>query len=470
MRRVLAIMLAGLAAACASPGGERPQASRADANAIAAKQSLGDARLSPAAWPTREWWTRLGDPQLDQLVHDALAGSPSMRLAEARVRKAMAAAGVANAARAPQVNGGADATYQRYPEHGLYPRPLGGSWNTSADLDASLRFDLDLWGRNRATSAAALDEAHAAEVDRQAARLLLSTSIVRAYIQLARGYDELDIARAQLAQREALAKLVAERTASGLDSKVELRQAQAAVPEARERIAQLEESIATTGHQIAALMGAGPDRGATLAHPALHGTGASALPTNVPAELIGRRPDIVAERWRIEAASHGVEAAKAAFYPDVNLVAFIGLQSIGLSKLLEAGSTATGIGPALTLPIFDGGRLRANLAGRDADYDIAVERYNQGLADALREVADQLAALRSIDRQRSEVDAGVRLAQDGYDLALLRYREGMGNYLQVLTAETQVLGQKNLRVSLAARSLDASVSLARALGGGYRPD
>ena len=471
MKPVLSLALAAfLAAACASPGGERPRSVMGDANGLAAGRSLAGVPLSDAAWPAADWWKRYGDAQLDQLVDEALKGSPTLRAADARLRKAVAAAGVAHAALAPQLTGTADATRQRFPEHGLIPPPFAGSWQTQADLTASLGFDLDLWGRERSAFEGALDEAHAAEVDRQGARLLLSTSIVRAYIQLQRAHDERDIARAQLAQREALVRLVAQRKAAGIDSNVELRQAEAAVPEARERIAQLDESIALTRDQIAALMGEGPDRGLAIARPRMKAAGAPALPTRLPADLIGRRPDIVAQRWRIEAARKDIDSAKAAFYPDVNLAAFAGLQSIGLEQLLRAGSLQGGVGPALRLPIFDGGRLRANLAGRDADYDLAVERYNQGLADALRDVADQLASMRSIDRQRGEAEDGVRLAQDGYDLAMLRYREGLGNYLQVLAAQSQVLGQENLRAALAARELDASVSLTRALGGGYESD
>src|SRR5581483_55152 len=128
--------------------------------------------------------------------------SPSVRVADARVRKALAAAGVANAARAPQITGSADVTRQRFPEHGLVPPPFGGTWATSADLSANLSFDLDLWGRNRAAAESALDEAHAAEIDAAAARLLLTASVVHAYVQLERAYDQLDVAQATLAERE----------------------------------------------------------------------------------------------------------------------------------------------------------------------------------------------------------------------------------------------------------------------------
>ena len=464
---VIAVLL--LVSACASTGGLAPQAKATDANTLAASRTLSAAPAKDAAWPAQDWWKAYGDAQLDALVAEALDGSPSMRIADARARKALSVAGVANAARAPRVNGSASATWQRYPEHGLYPPPIAGSTRASADLGASLSWDLDLFGRNRASYEAALDEAHAAEVDRQMARLFLSAAVVKAYVELQHLEAQRDVATALLAQREQLAGLVRQRQAAGLDSLVEVRQAEAALPEARERLLQLEESATTTRHRIAALLGQGPDRGLALTRPQLHATAGALLPTTVPADLLGRRPDIVGLRWRIQAAERGIAAARAEFYPNVNLAAFVGLQAIGLPNLLQAGSATASIGPALHLPIFEGGRLRANLAGKDADYDQAVELYNEGLSLALREVADPLATFRAVAAQRREVAEGLRVARDAYDLALLRYREGLGNYLQVLSAESQVLTQRNLEADLAARELTASVDLARALGGGYEP-
>jgi NodT family efflux transporter outer membrane factor (OMF) lipoprotein len=467
-RALAAAALAALLASCASTGGLEPRAQGSDANRLEASRSFAGIPLSDAAWPKGDWWKRFGDAQLDALVDEALRGSPTLRGADARVRKALAAAGVANAARAPQVTGNASVMRERLPEKGLFPPPLGGSWITQGDLTANLSYDLDLWGRNRAAYEAALDEAHAAAVDRYAARLFLSTAIVHAYVQLQRAYDQLDIAQTLVADRERVRDLTAQRTNAGIDSQVELRQAEAALPEARESVIRLEETIALTRNQIAALLGTGPDRGLAIARPQMHAAGALALPSAVPADLIGRRPDVVAQRWRVEAARKDIDAARAEFYPNVNVVAFIGLQAIGLGNLLHAGSTAAGLTPALRLPIFEGGRLRSNLAGKNADYDAAVERYNQSLADALREVVDQLASMRSVDAQRREVRTGLATAQSAYDLATLRYKEGFGNYLQVLNAESQVLAQKSLKSDLDARGLDIAVSLTRALGGGYQ--
>jgi len=191
------------------------------------------------------------------------------------------------------------------------------------------------------------------------------------------------------------------------------------------------------------------------------------LPSTLPAELLGRRPDLVAQRARVEAAQKDIASATAEFYPNVNLMAFVGLQSFGGAGFLSAASRMMGIGPAVSLPIFDAGRLRANLAGRNADYDIAVEQYNQTLADAIRDVVDQLASFRSVDEQRRQQVQAQSTAQEAYDLALLRYREGIGNYLQVLSAEAPLLTQQGLDADLRSRQLTLAISLIRALGGGF---
>jgi NodT family efflux transporter outer membrane factor (OMF) lipoprotein len=187
----------------------------------------------------------------------------------------------------------------------------------------------------------------------------------------------------------------------------------------------------------------------------------------VPADLLGRRPDIVASRWRVEAAGRDIASAKAEFYPDVNLTALVGVQSVSLSRLMQSGSAIPTAGAALRLPILEGGRLRGALAGRDAEYDQAVEQYNQALSDALREVVDQLASLRSVQTQHAQAQEALASAEDAYGLAVTRYKAGIGSLLQVISVETQVLEQRALRAELRARELALSINLIRALGGGF---
>jgi NodT family efflux transporter outer membrane factor (OMF) lipoprotein len=428
--------------------------------------TLANTAVSTDAWPDSQWWTQFQDPQLNQLIAEGLAGSPTLRVAEARTRAALAQARVAQSARLPQVDAKGTATRERFPEQSVIPPPYGGSWDTLSELQAALSWEIDFWGKNRAAYQQALGEARAAELDTRAARLALSANIAHAYVQLERAYLQLDVAQATLKQREQIFKLTQDRNQAGVDSKLELRQAESALPAAREQIAQLQETIDLTRNQLAALLGKGPDRGQSIWRPAANALAAVEIPSRVPSELLGRRPDILAQRWRVEAAQHGIDNAKAQFYPNVNLTAFAGFQILGPGSLVTAGNREIGVGPAITLPLFDGGRRRGNLAARDSEYDVAVEQYNQSVADGLREVVDQLASFRSVDEQRAQQREGLATAQDAYDLATLRYREGVGNYLQVLTTETQLLSQRSLEADLRARSLDLSINLARALGGG----
>jgi NodT family efflux transporter outer membrane factor (OMF) lipoprotein len=196
------------------------------------------------------------------------------------------------------------------------------------------------------------------------------------------------------------------------------------------------------------------------------GTGVPAL----PADLLGRRPDIAAARWRVEAAGEDVKSTKAQFYPNINIAAFAGLSSIGLGQLLDLGSLQWGLGPAIRLPVFDAGRLRANLRGKTADLDVAIESYNGAVLEAIHEAGDAVATLKSVARQQSEQKQAQAAAEGAYAIALQRYQAGLGTYLNVLAAETAVLAQRRLGVDLAARALDARVALYRALGGGWQAD
>jgi len=468
-RALLSALVAALAAAgCASTAGLTTHARLTDPAKLQAARSISGARFSPEAWPGADWWKSLGDPQLDALIGEALADSPSIRLARARVERANALAEAAGAPRRPQVNAAANPSYQRFSENFIYPPPYGGNWYWQNQATLNFSYDFDFWGKNAAVYAAALGQVKAAQADAYAARLVLSSAIARAYVQLAHAFDLLRLARDTLAQRDKVLALVQHRVASGLDSRLELKQAEAEIPAARERIVQIEETIALTRNQLAALAGAGPDSGLKIARPRLAAPKGALLPSKLPADLIGRRPDVIASRWRVEAAARDIDAARARFYPDINVAAFVGLQSLGWSNFIHSGSAIAGVGPALSLPIFDGGALRGNLGARDADYDAAVEQYNQTLSDALREVADQLVAFRSVERQRPQVKAGLAAAQEAYDLALTRYKAGLSNFLSVLSAESQVIAQRSLVADLRARELDASINLAHALGGGYQ--
>jgi NodT family efflux transporter outer membrane factor (OMF) lipoprotein len=465
---IVALSGAALLAACASPAGLQPGAQPLDAAGLAAQDSL--AAATTGAWPAADWWKAYGDPQLDALIGEAQAGSPSLAAARARIEQADALAAAAGAERRPQVGAAASVDRQRYSENGIFPPPIAGSTLTSGTLALNFSHDFDFWGRHRAALEAALSRARAAAFEGEAARLALAVGVARSYVELDHQYALLDVAEAALKQREQVRGLTESRVGAGLETKVELRQAASAVYAARTDIAAGNERIALLKDELAALLGEGPDRGLGIARPQLGTAPAAALPASLPAQLLGRRPDIAAQRLRVEAAGGDIAAAHARFYPNVNLSAFLGLQAVGLDQLRKAGSRVSDIDAAISLPIFDGGRLRANLAGRDADYDLAVDQYNAALVDALRDVADQLNSWRAIDRQSAEQGQAQSEAEEAYRLALLRYKEGLSSYLTVLSVESQVLVQQRLAADLRGRRLATSIGLTRALGGGFQAE
>ena len=453
--------------ACANMSGIAPHAQLREGASLglpSAATGTPDA-LADFAVPT-EWWRSFGDAQLDRLVGQALSTSPNLRLAEARIARAQAVTETARAADGPQLNGSLDLTRQQYSANGPYPPPLAGGTFNSGVGRLSGSWEIDFFGRNRAALEAALGSAQAAQADAQAARLLLASNVTRSYFQLSRLQAQLAVSERTLEQRTETLTLVRDRVGAGLDTRLEQRQSEGGLPDARREIESLREQIELTRNSIGALVGA-PGSAQALVAPAMETVPAAPVPAVLPADLLGRRPDIAAARWRVEAAGQDIKVAKTMFYPNVNLAGFIGLSSIGLDRFAESGSKEWGFGPAIRLPIFDSGRLRANLRGKTADLDAAVESYNASLIDAVHDVADQVASSRAIVRQQDEQRQAQEAAEGAYAIAVQRYKAGLGNYLNVLTAESTVLLQRRQAVELSARRLDTQVSLIRALGGGY---
>ena len=459
----LAATLALLLAGCADMGASQANPPLRDAASLGL---AADPAAAPVGVVERQWWLAFGDRQLDGLIDRAVQGNPNLRVAEARLARAQASSEVATAAGKPQLNGSLDLTRQKFSENYIYPSPLGGSIQETGTLQLNGSWEIDFFGKNRTALEAALGAANAAAADADAARLLLASNVARGYMQWARLDDQLAVAQRTLAQREETLRLVRDRVSAGLDTRLELRQSEGGLPEARQQIEALHEQIAIAQHALDALVGQ-PGTASALQPPALSSLQPIALQAVLPADLLGRRADIAAARWRVEAATQDVANARTQFYPNINLVAFAGFQAIGFDTLLKSGSQQWGVGPAVRLPIFEGGRLRANLRGKSADLDAAIQSYNASVLDAVRDVADQVTSSQSIARQQAQQREAQSAAESAYDIAVQRYRAGLGNYLNVLTAETSVLAQRRQAVDLAARALDTQVGLARALGGGY---
>jgi NodT family efflux transporter outer membrane factor (OMF) lipoprotein len=352
---------------------------------------------------------------------------------------------------------------------GFGPYLLGGQTVWLGNLGARLNWDLDLSRRQAHALAAARDRTQAATLDVESARLLLAAAVTQAYISLYRSYALADVAAQAEQQRTRILQITRQRVAAGLDTRVELREAEGAVPQAHLVVQQEQSSEELLRHELSALSGRGADAYGAIERPALTLPLTLAVPSTLPINLLMRRPDVIAARWRVDAADSQLLAARAAFYPSVNLSALVGFASISLGKLLSAESFGYGAGPALSLPLFDAGRLRAQYHGAQAELDAAAASYNDTVLSAVREVSDQVTQLAALEGEIAQQRQWADAAEEAYRLAEERYRAGLASYLSVLIAETEVLNARRQSVELMAAQASARVTLLVALGGSFQP-
>jgi NodT family efflux transporter outer membrane factor (OMF) lipoprotein len=467
-RRLLLACSASVLASCATPPdlGARPD--------IAAPASFATIRSFAApesAWPSDRWWQAYGDAQLNLLIEEALADAPSLAAAEARLRQAQAQSQQAGAARLPSISANSShyATRQELTDVNL-PAGFGANradWSTHSSVNVQFQYQLDFFGRNRASFAAATSREQAAEAEAASARLQLSTNIASAYAELGRlNGDRLALEQAAR-MRQTSAALVRERVAAGIENEGQAHQATAELAQTRADLIAVNAAMQRTRNQLAALLGKGPDRGLTIEAPTELTLNSIGLPARVDLDLIGRRPDLVAARLSAEAAGHNIDVARADFYPNINLVAIASLQTLGLDAL--GGGTLSGFqaGPAISLPIFSGGRIEGQYRGARASYDEAVALYNQSLANALQEVADAIGDRRALEHQLTEQRIGLEAAEASYRIAQTRYQGGLASYIDTLSVESRLIEQRRAVAELEARAFSLDIALIRALGGGY---
>lgn len=455
-----------LVVGCASRGELPPAAQPIAIDTLQAARSLAPAQHDDGTWPAADWWRALGDRELDVLVDEALAGNPDLALAQARVQAAGAAAGVALAERGPALKANASVSGARLPATVL-PAPLGGSFGWMHYGYASFGWDLDLWGGKRAAWEAALGQANATAVDLHAARIAVSTSVARAWAGLGHAATQRKLANAELDRARKARELTVQRIAAGIDGELERQRTDAEVAQGERQLAAASRVLDAARVALAVLLGKGPDRGLELPLP----RGLLALPAVVPADLeanlLGQRPDIVAARMRVEAAGRELDAAQTLFLPNISLGAMAGLAARGSETILQLPARFFQVAPAVSLPLFDSGRLQANLAGRHAGYDLAVAAYNKTLVDALGQIATLVQASDSLAAQEAAQARALSAANRAWQLAEQRYRAGVGSFLEALDARRGLLAAEQADAGIRAERIDLSIQLVQALGGGY---
>ncbi|RKE49893.1 MULTISPECIES: efflux transporter outer membrane subunit [unclassified Sphingomonas] len=453
------LTVAGLLAGCAIP------ASKAVVEPVSAT-ALG---LAPDAAPViaSDWWRSFGDPQLDRLVRDAVAGSPSLDAALARVAQAQAVLSTRRADNGPDVTLDAQEQLARLSGRYTIPPPYAGSTRFVGSTAANLSWNLDLFGRQKAAIEGARASVRAASLDVAAARMALSGAVVQTYIDLERAEAQAGIARRTIATRQNSLRLVNVRIRNNLASKLDAQAATTLLAQARQALLRAQAAQVLAKNALAALAGRGADYPATIGLTALRLDAALPLPKTVPADLLARRADIAAAQARIEAAAAGRQVARKAFYPNVNLAALAGFQAVGLGNLFSLDAGTVGVGPAVHLPIFDNGRLKADLAGATAAVDLATADYNDWVIGAVREAGDAVARIGALDADRQRQREVVRGYAETGRLNAIRVSSGLDSRLDLVDNDVRTLAAEQADADLAADAAQQRVQLVLALGGGY---
>ncbi len=423
----------------------------------------------PAIAPRTDdaWWHAFADPQLDQLIATAVARNPGLAGSLSRVRIASEQAVAAHASELPQVAFDGSVTRERFSENYIFPPPYGGGTYWEGRLGFNVDWRLDFWGRQAALVEQAGRSAEAVALDAASAELLLSSSVAHAYLEYARARRLEAVALQAQAQRRALLDLTTQRVGAGLDTNAELRAAESNLELSAVDIEQARLAATLARNALTTLTGGSAAAAPELAMPAIEFDSALPLPATLPADLLAHRPDVRAGQARIAAAIAGRAAAQANFYPNVDLVGFVGVVGLGLDELLQGNSNQWSVGPAVHLPIFDAGRLKAEYRRTGAELDAAIASYNDTVLRSVREAADQSARLRSFELQLDAQQRALVAAEQSYDLATQRYSAGLASQVAVLNAETQVLAARRQRTQMLADRTSARIALLVALGGHF---
>jgi multidrug efflux system outer membrane protein len=457
---IVALAAASCAACVGLPPKSKPEA-------LMQAAPLSEAPGGEGAWPAADWWKQYRDPTLDRLVDLALESSPTLAAAHARFETARQSVRIASAESGAHLEANGDFSRQRLSDNGLFsPSLLGFNWYNQADLGLQASYTFDWWGKQRQAVEAAMDAAHASQAERSAAALALASSIADSYFGWQADEARIALAREREGTLERERAISEARVRAEIDPRDDLRHADAALADVREQIATLEGSAKLRVIALAALAGRAPAELPVLRVRPLPQI-APALPDDVRIDLLSRRADIVASRWRVEAAEHSRESARAEFFPDISVNALIGFQSMDVGTLLSYGSRVPGASAAIHLPIFDAGRLKARYGAAQASVATAAASYRDAVVSAARDVATQASNLAQIEAQASERRKSLDAATALQASAAARVRQGVVDPRVELRADDTLIQERDAVLQLDAAAVSSDIGLKRALGGGY---
>lgn len=471
------------------------QAEPIDLPEHALENAVSDASADPLLETKKvlpeEWWTLFDDPQLAEFITTTLNRNPNLQSAQASIFLAATNADRIRASLFPTLTWAGDISRQKLSETGLIPfesgvtpggigptGPTGGLpvtagrngipvYFTQYETELILAYDFDVWGKNRNTWRAALSEVQSDIADLSFTQLQLSTAVAQTYYRLQTDYQRLEIAKQLAGNRNDYLERVKSLVTGSLNDISTQHIAELALTNTRQQVLQIEADIAVNEIQLRTYLAGNflecIDDVSIYSKPLPR----IPFPEDLPLHLIARRPDIIAQLWMIESAGLQIEVAKAGFYPDFNINALFGFQTLHLAKLFQWKSAVYNIDPAFSLPIFDGGKLLANLQGSEVNYDLAIYKYNDLILNAVKEVLQALAVLRNQEKQLNETISYLKYQQENLQIAELRIQHNLGSSLEYLDNQQKVLEALDQQTVALGDTLQAMVSLIKSLGGGY---
>jgi multidrug efflux system outer membrane protein len=436
-----------------------------------------DIHLARDGWPAARWWTRYRDPKLDALIDQALADAPTMVIARTRVAQAKSDVELASAASGLQMAALASLDREHVSANGFLgpfakdepAAGLTGPWYIAGLVGLGASLDVDIWGKQRAQVAASLGVNNARIAETSAVELEVSTNVAQLYYAIQTTYQLIDL----LNQSHDIAVFAVQaheaRALRGLESRTQLEDARAGQLAIERQIVSAQAQVKQFRESMRALIGAGPD-GLPAIEPVTLPPTQAALPATLSYELLARRPDLQAMRWYVESSFDRIDAAKAAFYPSFDIKAFFGFDALHLKDLFTHASQQINLVPGLYLPIFDGGRLNANLSGAREESNLLIEQYNQAVLNAVRDVAqtgNRLQALGAETELQKQRVGSVAFERDSVEAS---YQRGLTSRLAALEARRPVITEQFALLTLNGQMLSQEITLTKALGGGYRAD
>lgn len=436
--------------------------------------ALTSQMFEDADWPeNQEWWTRFNDPQLNAFVAQALANNPTIQIADVKVRIAEAKAGRARAPLYPSFSYDAASTRHEDSKTSLIPvttTPGVPSFPfnyTLTRMTLDFTYEIDWWQKNRNTLKAALGEVQAAIADADQAKLMLTLSVAEYYFRIQTNFQRETLAKELVENRTKLRDLAKDRVQKGIDTDIGLQQAEIDLLSSKEFLENIQQDIVVSKSDLHALI-AGDFQEEVKQIPLKIGQfGPFPLPHCLSIDLLAHRPDITAQLWRIQSATDKTKVAEALFYPDLDLRGLIGFETITINKLLHKDSQVAALGPALHLPIFQGGLLRANLQEKQEDYNLAIQEYNQLVLNAVKETLQGMNTLRMTTDRLHTLHEASQATDAIYKLTTLRFEKNLNSAIDVLRAQNNLLSIRDNEYVLYGYSLLAALSLIKATGGGY---